>query len=63
MPRSTPPSRRQLLLYRERELQYAPPDDLRAEIVKVLANLLLEALGEPTSTQTIGGGDESEDHA
>lgn len=63
MPRSTLLSRRQLPLYRDRDLSYAPPDDLREEIVKVLADLLLEALGEPNGTQIIGGGDESEDHA
>lgn len=65
MPRATPPSRRQLPLYCDREPQYTPPEDLREEIVKVLADLLLEALGKGTDTRAIdhGGGDESEDHA
>jgi hypothetical protein len=60
MPRATPASRRQLLLYGDRERPFEPPDNLREEIVKVLADLLLEALGEATDH---GGGDESEDHA
>ena len=65
MPRPTPPPRRQLPLYCDREPQYAPPEDLREEIVKVLADLLLEALGDGTDTRAIdhGGGDESEGHA
>lgn len=65
MSRATPPSRRQLPLYRDRNAPYTPPDDLREEIVKVLADLLLEALGEGTGPRgnDQGDGDESEDHA
>jgi hypothetical protein len=65
MRRPTRMSRDQLSLYRERAPQYVPPGDLGEEIVKALADLLLEALGEESDSRATdhGGGDESEDHA
>jgi hypothetical protein len=58
-------SRRQLALWFERGDRFQPSDEVREELTRTLADLLLEALGvkvqEPASQS--GGGDESEDHA
>jgi hypothetical protein len=41
-----------------------PPIEVDATtLLQALADLLLEALGQQTSTETMGSGDELEDHA
>jgi hypothetical protein len=41
-----------------------PPIEVDATtLLQALADLLLEALGQQTSTETMGSGDEPEDHA
>jgi len=58
-------SRRQLALWTERSDQLQPSDDVRKEVTRALADLLLEALGVRTqeAASQSGGGNESEDHA
>jgi len=55
--------RRQLALWRERDDQVQPSEELREKVTRALAELLLEALGIKAPTTKSGGGDESEDHA
>jgi hypothetical protein len=53
-------SRRQLLLPLERQAKQQPMEATRGELVKALADLLLEALGkEMEPTRESGGGNES----
>jgi hypothetical protein len=58
-------STKQLALSLNREARHRPAEHTREELVRALADLLLEALGgevvEPTRRP--GGCDESEDHA
>ncbi|MDB5971722.1 MAG: hypothetical protein JWQ90_4172 [Hydrocarboniphaga sp.] len=58
-------SKRQLRLSFEHKAQYEPAEDLRAALVQVLADLLLEAMGNGTSDRESqpGVGHEPEDHA
>jgi len=56
-------SRRQLALWYERGDQVQPGEEMREELTRALAELLLEALGVRVSTNQSGGEDESEDHA
>ena len=64
MKRATTAPSRQLGLYREREHRYVPTEDLREEVVKALADLLLEALGEEGNNQATDqrGVHEFKDH-
>lgn len=55
--------RRQLALWTEQDDQIQPSEELREELTRALADLLLEALGVKTAANQSGGGDESEDHA
>ena len=57
-------SRRQLELALEREDRFRPVTHRPEGLVQALADLLLEALGEPRTerTSTNGGRDDSEDH-
>jgi hypothetical protein len=55
--------RRQLALWIEQDDQVQPSEELREELTRALADLLLEALGFKTAASQSGGGDESEDHA
>jgi hypothetical protein len=45
-------SRRQMTLPLEGALTCSPPEAIHAEVVRVLADLLLEALGETSDSQT-----------
>jgi len=64
MKRSSRISRKQLPLELWREDRYEPSEELREEVTKALADLLLEAMGAkaaaPASNE--GGGNDSEDH-
>jgi hypothetical protein len=55
--------RRQLALWLERNDQFQPGQEIREEVTRALAELLLEALGVKAPTNQSGGGDEPEDHA
>jgi len=55
--------RRQLALWLERDDQLQPSEEIREEVTRALADLLLEALGVKAPTNQSGGGDEPEDHA
>jgi hypothetical protein len=61
----TGPSRKQLVLELSHEGALRLIAQRSPELVQALADLLLEALdgGANEETQTIGGRDESEDHA
>jgi hypothetical protein len=63
MKQSMKVSRRQLALWIERDDQVRPSEDLREEVTRALADLLLEALGVKAPANQSGGDDESEDHA
>jgi hypothetical protein len=58
-------SRVQLPVYLECEARHQPAESTHEELVKALADLLLEALGEEENQAANGqrGGDESEDHS
>ena len=53
---------RQLALWSERDDRVQPCEEIREELTRVLADLLLEALGVKTPTTPHGDADESEDH-
>lgn len=55
--------RRQLALWIEQDDRVQPSEELREELTRALADLLLEALGVKTAANQSGGDDESEDHA
>lgn len=55
--------RRQLPLWIEQDDQVQPSEELREELTRALADLLLEALGVKATANQSGGDDESEDHA
>lgn len=63
MKQSIKVSRRQLALWFERGDQVQPSEEIREELTRVLADLLLEALGVKAPANQSGGDDESEDHA
>lgn len=54
---------RQLALWFERGDQFQPSEEIREELTRTLAELLLEALGVKVSANQSGGDDESQDHA
>jgi hypothetical protein len=55
--------RRQLALWSERSEWVQPSAELREELTRALADLLLEALGVKAPANQSGGDDESENHA
>lgn len=55
-------SRRQLALWLEQDDQVQPSEEIREQVTRALADLLLEALGVKVLTNQCGGDDESEDH-
>jgi hypothetical protein len=61
MKQSIRASKRQLALWSERDDQIQPLGEMREEVLRVLADLLLEALGVKLSASQTGGDDESED--
>lgn len=54
---------RQLALWSARDSQVQPIQEMREEVTRVLADLLLEALGVKSTASQTGGDDESEDLA
>lgn len=54
---------RQLALWTEQSDRVQPCEAIREELTRVLADLLLEALGVKTPADQHGDADESEDHA
>lgn len=52
--------RKQLALFTEGRASSAPVVDAREELIAILSDLLLEALGPKVSEE--GGGNEHEDH-
>ena len=52
---------RQLALWSTRDDQVQPIEEMREEVIRVLADLLLEALGVKSPASQAGGDDESED--
>jgi hypothetical protein len=63
MKQSMQVARRQLALWIEQDDRVQPSEEIREEVTRALADLLLEALGVKALTNQCGGGDESEDHA
>ena len=63
MKQSMKVSRRQLALWFERGDQVQPSEEIREELTRALADLLLEALGVKSPASQTGGDDESEDLA
>jgi hypothetical protein len=61
MKRSMKVTKRQLALWGARDEQIQPFEEMREEVTKVLADLLLEALGVKSPESQTGGDDESED--
>lgn len=61
MNQSTRSTNRQLALWSERGEQLQLPEQMREEVIGVLADLLLEAMGVNAMASQTGGGDESED--
>jgi hypothetical protein len=64
MKRRANAARRQLALSLEREAKNQLPEETHQAVVTALADLLLEALGEPASRSVTeqGDDDESENH-
>lgn len=54
---------KQLALWSVRNDQAQPIQEMREEVTRVLADLLLEALGVKSTANQTGGDDESEDLA
>lgn len=54
---------RQLALWTDQGDRVQPCEEIREELTRVLADLLLEALGVKTPTDPRGDADELEDHA
>jgi hypothetical protein len=63
MKQSMKVTNRQLALWSARHDQVQPIEEMREEVTRVLADLLLEALGVKSSASQTGGHDESEDIA
>ena len=61
MKQSTRATNRQLELWSERGNQIRPAEEVRDEVTRVLADLLLEAMGIKVPASQSGGDDESED--
>ena len=61
MKQSTRTTNRQLALWSERGDQIRPAEEVRDEVTRVLADLLLEAMGIKVPASQSGGDDESED--
>lgn len=61
MKQSMKVTNRQLALWSVREDQVQPVEAMREEVTRVLADLLLEALGFKSPASQTGGDDESED--
>lgn len=61
MKQSTRATNRQLALWSERSDQIRPAEEVRDEVTRVLADLLLEAMGIKVPASQPGGDDESED--
>jgi len=61
MKQSTTATNRQLALWCERGDQIRPPEETRDDATRVLADLLLEAMGVKVPASQSGGDDESED--
>jgi hypothetical protein len=53
---------RQLALWFERGDRFQPSEEMREELTRTLAELLLQALGVKASASQSGGDDEPEDH-
>jgi hypothetical protein len=63
MKQSMKVTHRQLALWSARGDQVEPIEEMREEVTRVLADLLLEALGVKSSARQTGGDDESENLA
>lgn len=63
MKQSMKVTNRQLALWSVRDDQVQPIEEIREEVPRVLADLLLEALGVKSPANQTGGDDESEDLA
>jgi hypothetical protein len=63
MKQSMKVTNRQLALWSARDDQVQPIEEMREEVTRVLADLLLEALGVKSPASQTGGDDESEDLA
>lgn len=63
MKQSMKVTNRQLALWSTRDDQVQPIEEMREEVIRVLADLLLEALGVKSLASQTGGDDESEDLA
>lgn len=63
MRQSMKATKRQLALWSARDDQVQPIEEMREEVTRVLADLLLEALGVTPPTSRTGGDDESADLA
>jgi hypothetical protein len=63
MKQSTKATPRQLGLWSVRDGQIQATQEMREEVTRVLADLLLEALGGKSPANQTGGDDESEDLA
>lgn len=61
MKQSTRATIRQLALWSERGDRIRPTEEVRDEVTKVLADLLLEAMGIKVPASQSGGDDESKD--
>jgi hypothetical protein len=61
MKQSRKVTHRQLALWCVRDEQLQPSEEIREEVTRVLADLLLEALGVKSPASQTGGDDESED--
>lgn len=61
MKQSTRATNRQLALWSERGEQIRPAEEVRDEVTRVLAYLLLEAMGVKVPASQSRGDDESED--
>lgn len=63
MKQSIKATNRQLVLWSSQDGQIQPIGEIREEVTRVLADLLLEALGVKSPASQTGGDDESEDLA
>jgi hypothetical protein len=63
MKQSIRATNRQLALWSVRDEQIQPIEEIREELTRVLAELLLQALGVKLASSQMGGDDESENLA
>lgn len=63
MKQSIKATSRQQALWSERRDRIQPPEEIHEEVIGVLADLLLEAMGVKAPANQTGGDDESEDLA